>query len=410
MNITKSKIPLSIWAIGFASMLLNISTVMMFGVVALYLKQIIGAGTGFIVMLEGFFEAMAFVMKLASGLISDYFRRPKKIMLVGFSMVAISRPIFALCATVPMVIIARLFDRLGNGVQSTPRDALVGDLSPERAKGACFGLRNTMATAGSFIGGGLGFVAMYIFDLSYQQVFMWASFPASIGFILLLIFVNDPHEKEVTAEKKPIRHPLHLKDLRRLGKPYWLLMVVAMVFMSSRIGESMLVLHATQSFGMDPSFSHGILILYNCTNSLFSYPVGVLSDKLGRYGFLALSFVLLIVADAFLGFANSLPVMLIGVGLWGIQIGMSQDMFLCIIADQIPEDLRGTGIGFYYLINSIGLLLAGFIGGLLADKYDQFVTFMGSGVIALLALVLLVVLRPTIDVKKKRYFKLITKH
>jgi MFS family permease len=402
MNITKSKIPVSIWAIGFASMLLNISTVMVFGVVALYLKQILGAGTGFIVMLEGFFEAMAFVMKLLSGLISDYLRRPKKVMVIGFAMVTISRPLFALFATVPMVIIARLFDRLGNGMQSTPRDALVGDLSPEGAKGACFGLRNAMATAGSFIGGILGIVAMFLANQNIQQVFMWASIPASIGFFLLLIFVNDPHEKEVTADKKPIRHPLHLKDLARLGKPYWLLMIVAMVFMSSRIGESMLVLHATHSFGMDPSFAHGILILYNCTNSLFSYPVGLLSDRLGRYGFLALSFVILIVADAFLGFSSSLPVMLIGVALWGIQIGMSQDMFLCIIADQIPEDLRGTGIGFYYLINSIGLLLAGFIGGSLADRYDQFVTFMGSGIIALFALILLILLRPAIDSKAQR--------
>lgn len=401
MNTVKFKIPISIWAIGFASMLLNISTVMVFGVVALYLKQILGAGTGFIVMLEGFFEAMAFVMKLLSGLISDYLRRPKKVMMLGFSMVTLSRPIFALFATVPMVIIARLFDRLGNGMQSTPRDALVGDLAPDGAKGACFGLRNAMATAGSFIGGMLGILAMFLANQDIQQVFMWASIPASVGFFLLLIFVKDPHEKEVTADKKPIRHPLHFKDLARLGKPYWLLMIVAVVFMSSRIGESMLVLHATHSFGMDPSFAHGILILYNCTNSLFSYPVGLLSDRLGRYGFLSLSFIILIVADAFLGFSNSLPVMLIGVALWGIQIGMSQDMFLCIIADQIPEDLRGTGIGFYYLINSIGLLLAGFIGGSLADKYDQFVTFMGSGLIAFFALILLAILRPAIDSKTR---------
>ncbi len=400
MKIKKSKIPLSVWAIGFASMLLNISTVMMFGIIALYLKQILGAGTGFIIMLEGFFEAMAFVMKLLSGLISDYLRRPKKVMVIGYAMVTIAKPIFALFATIPAVIIARLLDRLGNGVQSTPRDALVGDLAPNDIKGACFGLRNSMSTAGSFLGGILGFVAMVISHDDYQQVFMWASIPAAIGFILLLIFVHDPHEKEITADQKPVRYPLHLSDLGRLGKPYWLLMIVAVVFMSSRIGESMLVLHATQSFGMDPRFAHGILILYNCTNSLFSYPVGLLSDRLGRYGFLALSFAILILADVFLGFANNLGVMLIGVALWGIQIGMSQDMFLCMIADQVPEDLRGTGIGFYYLINSIGLLIAGFVGGSLADKYDQFTTFIGSGVIALLALILLIIMRPVIDVKR----------
>ncbi len=397
MKTEKSKIPLSVWAIGFASMLLNISTVMVFAVIALYLKQILGAGTGFLIMLEGFFEAMAFAMKLLSGLISDYLRRPKKVMILGYAMMTISKPIFALFATIPAVVIARLLDRLGNGVQSTPRDALVGDLSPQDIKGACFGLRNTMATAGSFLGSAIGFLAMQMSNGNYQQVFMLASIPASIGFILLLIFVHDPHEKELTVDKKPLRHPLHFNDLARLGKSYWLLMIIAVVFMSSRIGESMLVLHATQSFGMDPGFAHGILILYNCTNSLFSYPVGMLSDKLGRYGFLALSFVILIAADLFLGFSNQLWMMLIGVGLWGIQIGMSQDMFLCMIADQVPEDLKGTGIGFYYLINAIGLLIAGFVGGSLADKYDQFVTFIGSGSIALLALILLIIMRPSID-------------
>lgn len=401
MVIVKTKIPLSIWAIGSASMLLNISTVMVFGVIAIYIKQILGAGTGFIVMLEGFFEAIAFIMKLLSGLISDYFRRPKKIMALGFLMVALSRPIFALFASVPMVIIARLLDRLGNGMQSTPRDALVGDFSPLHLKGACFGLRNAMATAGSFIGGIIGILLMKLTDQDIQQIFMYASIPATLGFLILLIFVKDPHEKEITKDKKPVRHPLHIKDLKRLGKPYWLLMIIAAVFMSARVGDSMLAMHATQSFGMDPSFSHGILILYNLTNSLFSYPVGLLSDRLGRNGFLALSFVLLIVADGFLAFSTSLPVMLVGVGLWGIQIGMSQDMFLCIIADQVPEDLRGTGIGFYYLINSIGLILAGVIGGYLADQYSQFATFMGSGAIALFALVVLGLLRPALEDKKK---------
>ncbi|MCX7343958.1 MAG: MFS transporter [Proteobacteria bacterium] len=397
MKTINTKIPLAIWAIGFASMLLNISTAMVFGVIALYMMQIMGSSTGFIFMLEGFFEAMAFAMKLLSGLVSDYLRRPKKVMTIGFAMVTIAKPMFALFATVPTVIIARLLDRFGNGMQSTPRDALVGDLAPKDIKGSCFGLRNAMAQAGSFIGAGLGFISMYSFELSYQQLFMWASFPASIGFLLLLIFVHDPHEKELTADKKPIRHPLHLSDLVRLGKSYWLLMIVVLVFMSSRVGESMLALHAIQSFGMDKNFAHAIVILYNATNSLFSYPVGMLSDKLGRFGFLALSFVILILADVLLGFSSNLWVMLIGVGLWGIQIGMSQDMFLCMIADKVPQDLRGTAIGFYYIINAVGLLMAGFVGGSLADKYDQFVTFIGSGSIALLALILLLIMRPSID-------------
>lgn len=395
----KSKIPLAVWIIGFASMLLNISTTMIFGIVALYSMQILGTSAGFTVKLEGFFEAMAFIMKLLSGLFSDYLRRPKKIMVLGFLFATISRPVFALFASVPGFITARLFDRLGNGIQSTPRDALIGDLAIPEYKGASFGLRQSLGVAGSFIGCILGYVALRFNNGDYQKVFMWASVPAVIGFLLLLIFVKDPHEKEVNEEKKPIRHPLHLSDLKRLGKSYWLLMIIVLVFMSSRIGESMLGVHAIQSLGMDKNNAHAIIMLYNLTNCLFSYPVGAISDRLGRYGFLILSFVILISADILLGFSTNLWVMLLGVALWGIQIGMSQDMFLCIIADKIPEDLRGTGIGFYYLINSAGLFVAGLVGGALAENYSLFATFIGSGSIALFALILLIFMRPFIDKK-----------
>lgn len=395
-----SPIPFSIWAMGVSSMLLNISTVMVFGVVALYMKQILGAATGVIILLEGFFEAMAFAMKLISGVLSDYLRRRKPIMLWGVAMITLAKPMFAIFASIPFVICARLLDRVGNGVQSTPRDALVGDLAPEHMRGASFGLRQSFATAGSFLGGIIGIVVMTLTHQNIQYVFMLASIPALLALLLIAFFVQEKPKDLSKIEEPRRRQPLNLRDMKRLGKSYWFLMIVVLVFMSARIGESMLVLHATHSFGMDQSFAHAILILYNCTNSLFSYPVGLLSDRMGRYGFLALSFALLIVADLFLAFSPSLTWMLVGVGLWGIQIGMSQDMFLCLIADQVPKDLRGTGIGFFYLINSVALLMAGFIGGFLADRYDQFTTFMGSGVIAALALVLLMILRASNKLKE----------
>lgn len=390
MKNLKNRIPLSIWAIGFASMLLNISTVMVFGIAALYLKQVLGVATGIVLLLEGFFEAMAYLVKLFSGVVSDYMRRRKSIMVWGFALTAIARPVLALFSSFAAVLTARLLDRLGNGIQSTPRDALVGDLAPDGAKGACFGLRQSLAVCGSFIGGFVGIWVMITTNNSFQTVFMLASIPACLAFLIVTLFVKDPHEDEVTKDKKPIRHPIHLSDLKRLGKPYWALMLISLIFMSARVGESILVLHATDSFNMDQNFSHAILILYNGMNSLCSYPVGYLSDRFGRYGFLCLSFIILIMADGFLGFATNLTTMMIGVGLWGVQIGMSQSMFLSLIADHVPEDLRGTGIGFFYLISSVALLLAGFIGGHIADLYSQFATFMASGIISFVALLMLV--------------------
>jgi MFS family permease len=399
MKKSQTRIPASIWAIGFASMLLNISAVMIFGIAALYVKQILGVATGIVLLLEGFFEALAYVMKLFSGVISDYLRKRKLVMVWGFALTAIARLFFALSSGFGVLLTARILDRLGNGIQSTPRDALVGDLAPENIKGACFGLRQSLAVAGSFIGGFIGIWCMVSTNQNFQTVFAVASVPALLGLLLVMFFVKDSHAEEVTVDKKPIRHPIHLSDLKRLGKPYWILMGIALVFMSARVGESVLVLHATGSFNLDQSFSHAILILYNVMNSLCSYPVGYLSDKFGRYGFLGLSFFILILADAFLGFAENLTTMMIGVGLWGIQIGMSQSMFLSLVADHVPEDLRGTGIGFFYLISAVALLLAGGIGGIAEHMYDQFATFIVSGTISLVALLMLAVFHKTLQNK-----------
>ena len=399
MKKSQTRIPASIWAIGFASMLLNISAVMIFGIAALYVKQILGVATGIVLLLEGFFEALAYIMKLFSGVISDYLRKRKLVMVWGFALTVIARLFFALSSSFGVLLTARILDRLGNGIQSTPRDALVGDLAPENIKGACFGLRQSLAVAGSFIGGFVGIWCMVSTNQNFQTVFAVASVPAFLGLLLVLFFVKDSHAEEVTVDKKPIRHPIHLSDLKRLGKPYWILMGIALVFMSARVGESVLVLHATGSFNLDQSFSHAILILYNVMNSLCSYPVGYLSDKFGRYGFLGLSFFILILADAFLGFAENLTTMMIGVALWGIQIGMSQSMFLSLIADHVPEDLRGTGIGFFYLISAAALLLAGGIGGIAEHMYDQFATFIVSGAISLVALLMLAVFHKTLQNK-----------
>ena len=398
----KNKIPLSIWAIGFTSMLLNISTVMIFGIAALYVQQILGVATGVLLVLEGVFEAIAYLMKLFSGILSDYLRKRKAVIVWGVAVSVIARPVFALFSNLPAVLAARILDRLGNGIHATPRDALVSDLAPEDIKGACFGLRQSLAVAGSFIGGFLGIWCMTATNKDFKTVFAVASIPAFLGLLLLIFCVKDSQkeEKENAIAKQPIRHPIRFKDLKRLGKSYWILMSIVLVYMSARVGESVLVLHATGNFNLDQNFSHAVMILYNGMNTLCSYPVGHLSDKFGRYGFLGLSFFMLLLADCFLGFAQNLTTMMIGVALWGIQIGMSQSMFLSLIADYVPEDLRGTGIGFFYLISAVALIIAGAIGGIFAHMYSQFATFIASGTISLIALLMLAIFYKTLQNQK----------
>jgi MFS family permease len=391
-SVEKPAIPTSIWALGLATFLINVSSVIVFGLSAVYMKTILGVGTGWIGFLEGVVEAGAYATKVFSGVFSDYLRRRKAIMIWGFALATLARPLLAISSSFGAVFTARILDRVGNGIQSTPRDALIGDISPHEIKGTCYGLRQSLATAGSFFGGIVGVAAMLLTGQNFQKVFWIATIPAVFAFIILIIAVKEPEPKDTDpATHKVARHPIHWNDLPRLGRAYWLLMIVASVFMLARVSEAMLILHAHQNFGLSESYTPLILILYNGANSIASYPIGRLSDRVDRQILLGLGIIVLIVADIFLSWAPNLPVMMVGVAIWGIQIGITQSMFLALVADTVPDDLRGTGFGIFYLVSAVSLVLATTIGGAIAQHYTEYVTFMVSSVIGSIALMVLII-------------------
>lgn len=382
-------IPFSIWAIGVSGFLLNISSVIVFGLTALYLKHSLGATLAIISILEASVEAFATLTKLFSGIFSDYLRKRKILMLWGFAMATVARPILAIFPSVYAVIAARFLDRLGNGIQSAPRDALVGDLAPEGYRGACFGLRQTWAQAGSCVGGGVSWWLMTHSNDDYIFAFWMASIPALLGFIILWIFVKEPKPIE-SGEIEIVgnRHPLHLRDVKRLGGYFWGLMVIVFVFYLARLSENFLLLHANANFSYSVAQAQIILMFYNGFNSLISYPVGSISDRIPRTWFLGIGIVTLILANICLAYGESEFIMLLGVSLWGIQIGVTQSMFIAIIADRIPADLRGTGIGCFYLIMAISLLVCGKFAAVVHDYLNHSLraVFMYSGAVGVLAL------------------------
>lgn len=383
------KIPNSIWAIGLATLLLNVSSVIVFGLSAVYMKTILGIGSGWIGFLEGTVEACAYLMKLLSGVLSDYLKRRKVIMVWGFALAVLSRPLLAAFSSFGTVLAARLLDRLGNGLQSTPRDALVGDIAPHGMKGKCYGLRQSMATAGSFLGGILGIIVMIVTQNNYPIVFWIASIPAVLALIILIVMVKEPTKTK--EEKSEERQPIHLSDIPLLGRPYWILMGITIIFMSARVSEAMLILHAHQNFELSARYIPFVLILYNGANSLISYPIGYLSDKMPRHYLLTVGFGLLLVADLLLGMAQNLTMVLFGVIVWGFQIGITQSMFMALIADLVPAHLRGTGFGFFYLISAVALVIAGSAGGMIAQYYGEHFSFFFSLTVGSLAFILLLI-------------------
>lgn len=387
-----------VWLLGLVMCLINISFVMIFSLSALYLNTNLNVGLFLINLLEGVVEGISFIMKLFSGVISDYFRRRKPIMLIGFFFTVISKPIFAMSTNFVHVFFARLFERVGNGIQSTPRDAMVGDVAPATHRASNFGLLRTLGTAGSCLGGLAGFAAMYYTSSNFQHVFFLATIPALLAFLILALFVKEPKthvsQDGSIVKTRSDRRPIHFKDLKLLGRNYWLLMIVVAIFMMARFSETQLVLHAHKNFGLEQQNAPLIMFLYNITYSIFSYPSGLIADRFGRKIVLTMGICALILSDFLLFTATGLTQIFVGIFLWGIQLASVHNTFVSLITDYVPDDLRGTSLGFYYLVGAMGSIFVGIFNGSITHYYGYTGMFGCSMIIAICALLALLILLP----------------
>ena len=403
-----SELPVGVWIIGGMMFLINLSFVMMYSLSAVYLKTVVGVSIVWIGFLEGMVEAASYAAKLLSGVISDYLRRRKIIMVIGYAMMVLSRPILAVSKSFEIVFLARMMERIGNGIQATPRDALVGDIAPSHRRGASFGLKRSLGTAGSFLGGIVAMMAMMWTANDFRQVFWLATIPATLSIVILVLFVKEPKHHEhpqkldPTEPVKPTRQPIHFSDLPKMGKNYWMLMVVIFMFMLARFSETLLMLHANQNYGLSETYVPVIMMLYNATYCLSSYPLASMSDRMNRYAFLAFGIVVLILSDIVLFTAPNLIVMMIGVALWGLQIGVVQSISVALVIDIVPHHLRGTALGFYYLISAIASVIAGWGAGSIAEYHGEGSAFFASAIMALLSVLILLAFMPTSKRKKKK--------
>lgn len=383
------RIPNMIWGLGCAVFFVNLSSVMVRSLVAAYMRSILGLGAGWIGLVEGLVEGLSFILKMLSGVISDYLRRRKAIILIGYILMMISRPMMAVFSTIYTVILARVLDRLGNGIQATPRDALVGDIAPASIRGACYGLRIGLGTAGSFAGAFVALILMHVSEADYQHVFFMATIPAFLSVLIVTFFIREPEKNLHPVDEQP-RHPIKWSDAPRLGRSFWMLMIVVGIFMIAQLGEAIMVLHAHHNFGLEDKNVPLILLIYNSTYSTGSYPAGMLSDRFSRLTVLAVGFVSLIFSDLFLGIATNISMVYIGVALSGLQMAITQSVFMTLVADTVPDDLRGTGFGVYYVVCAISVIISNASAGRIAEYFnDESYAFFVSMVVAIVALLLL---------------------
>lgn len=286
---------------------------------------------------------------------------------------------FPLASGLEWLTAARFVDRIGKGIRGAPRDALIADVTPATLRGAAFGLRQALDTVGAFIGPLLAILLMWLTASHFQTVFWVAVIPAVLAVCVLLAFV---HEPEGPAAPRPVRSPLALPELARLGRGYWRLILLATCFALARFSEAFLLLRG-QALGLPALWAPAVLVAMALAFSLSAYPAGVLSDRLGRRGVLMVGLGLLVLADLSLALLPNGLGLALGVSLWGLHMGFSQGVFSALIADSAPADLRGTAFGLFNLMTGVALLVASALAGGLWDWLGYQATFLVGGAFAL---------------------------
>lgn len=382
------QIPGSVWALGCVSMLMDISSEMIHSLLPLFMATVLHASSLSIGLIEGAAEATALIVKVFSGTLSDYLGKRKSLALLGYSLGALTKPLFAVAASVDMVLSARLLDRVGKGMRGAPRDALVADVTPVEIRGAAFGLRQSLDTVGSFLGPLLAVGLMLAWANDFRAVFWVAVIPAALSVAMLFFGVQEPANLARAKRGNPIRR----RNLRRLGREYWWVVMVGAVFTLARFSEAFLVLRAQQG-GIGIAWVPLVMVAMNIVYSATAYPFGRLSDRMPHRTLLAWGLLVLVGADLILATSPRWEAMLAGVGLWGLHMGMTQGLLAKMVADTAPDDLRGTGFGFFNLVSGVAMLLASVLAGLLWDRAGAAATFHAGAGFCLLALALLLVRR-----------------
>jgi MFS family permease len=365
-----SALPKTIWALGFVSLFMDISSEIIHSLLPLFMVSVLGASLTTVGFIEGLGEGLALIVRVLSGTLSDKLGRRKILLVAGYTMGMLSKPLFALAQGTGLIAVARSLDRIGKGLRGAPRDALVADITPPRQRGAAFGLRQSLDSLGAFVGPLLAILLMSLLLNDFRLVFWLAVIPGALAVVVLIIFVKEPSRPTLPGETSS----LNTRDIPSLGTGYWWVVIVGIVFTLARFSEAFLLIRA-QDVGLAMQWVPGILALLSLFYALGAYPAGRLSDRFGRRRLLNAGLLLLLASHITLAMASHFVHVAVGAALWGLHMAFTQGIFAALIADIADQRRRGTAFGLFGLASGIAVLLASVIAGLLWDNYGPAATF-----------------------------------
>lgn len=373
-----SSIPKGIWAISLFGLFLGMSTSMVYSQLSLFLKNDLGLSVSEIANLDGFVESVAFITRVFSGPISDFLRERKLILCVGCFVTLGARSFLPIVSNFLGVFGIQLSERVGNGLQATPRDALIADITPRGIRGRVYGLTRSIKTTGGLLGGIVAVILMGYYSNNFREVFKFAIIPVVLAAICL-IFVKDSHqENNQKSEKK--ENPFKRKYLRSLDFSFWKLIILAFIFQLGHFTEHMFPIYMENFVNTRVSCSVATVISLGQVSLAFT--IGIFADKFGKGRFIRFCMILMTISNLLFLLAGSdynifrfsldlskffgtdfvinsqACCVYLGAFLWGGQLSAIEGLFLAIICEQVVFHLRATAIGIYSLILAGGYWIA----------------------------------------------------
>ena len=379
----KTRLPTTVWTLGLVSLFMDASSELIHGLLPVFLSVTLGASMSVIGEIEGVAEAIAQFAKLISGALSDRFGSRKPWLILGYGMSALTKPLFPLAGAIAPVAAARFLDRVGKGIRGAPRDAMLADVTPPAVRGAAYGLRQGLDTAGAIIGplAASGLIILYANNI--RAALWWAVLPAALCVATLVIFVREPEKRTVVKAERP-----SFRNAASLPFAFWIVTAMSGLMTLARFSDAFLILRGT-SLGVPLTGAPLILVLMNVVYALSSYPAGAASDWAGRKALLMLGVMALMAADCALALAHGVIALGVGVAFWGLHMGLTQGLLSAMVADAAPAHLRGTAFGVFYAVSGIAVLAASAMAGALWDTLGAPIPFAAGAALAAVSLLLL---------------------
>jgi MFS family permease len=380
MPAQKSRLPRNVWVLGFASLFMDTSSEMIHGLLPIFLVGGLGVSAFALGMIEGVAEATASISKIFSGALSDRWAKRKPLIVAGYAMAALSKPLLPMAGSALTVFVARFIDRIGKGIRGAPRDALVADEVPPERRGAAYGLRQSLDTVGGFAGPLLAVLFMAVLALPVRTVFWIACVPAIVTVLILMFGLREPAQVPRTQTRG---NPFAGFRFRDYPARFWRLVGLVLLFTLMRFSEAFLVLRASDA-GLSISFAPMTLVVMSLTYMLTAYPAGMLADRMSRPHLLAFGCAVMVAADLLMAFGHSVPMVFAGIAVWGVHMGLTEGLISALTADAAPPSLRGTAFGVVNLARGLMLVAASALAGALWSWHGHEATFLAGALLAML--------------------------